>query len=74
MVIKVKRKAGAIRINRISIADHPSIEFADSEDVFEIPIQYLVELSEYFEPYFPVGTQEKKASDFMLGVGSKKFK
>lgn len=67
MKIKVRRKAGALKINRYSTADHPSLEFPDNEDVFEIPISYLQDLDAYFEPFFPPTKDEEEVKTFMLG-------
>lgn len=67
MTIKVKRKAGVEKINFFSCGAFPSLEFPNDQDVFEIPIIFLSELSQYFEPYFPVKDEEKKISEALLG-------
>lgn len=72
MTIKVRRKANAPRVNRFSVGDHPSLEFSDKEEIFEIPVTYLSMLSEYFEPFFPVSDQEKRIGEFMFGGEKKK--
>jgi hypothetical protein len=56
--LTVKRKQGAPRITRFSVADWPSLEFAEKDDTFEVPIEYIELLGDYFE-VTPVSNKKK---------------
>ena len=65
MLIKVKRKDGAEPITSFSLGDRPGLVFPATEDVFEIPIEYLTVLADHLVPHFPVSMEEKQVSAFM---------
>lgn len=67
MLIKVRRKTDAVKITSFSHGSLPSVQFDPAVDEFEIPLEFLPELSDYFEPYFPKTAQEKVVGEFMLG-------
>ena len=60
MLVNIRRKKDAPRVTSFTMGDLPSLSFLDGQDEFEVHIQYVPLLEQYFEIFYKPRTKEPK--------------